>query len=168
MQEGVGAIQRGAQQHISSSVRSSDSGFFSGISHGVLFGLGTKPVTTGIADLQRQPRRFYPPFSTEQGRCIFGLTFFCRWISSILYDIPQVSFEYQSKHLHNSQFVHYPHVCATSTPLSLANQTQRTQPQRLPRLTILRALGGPPRLRVSAKLSNANAGILPPLTAHCN
>jgi hypothetical protein len=106
MLEGIGAIQRGAQQHISSSVRSSDSSFFSGISHGVLFGLGTKPVTTGITDLQRQPRRFYPPFSTEQGKCIFGLTFFCRWISSILYDIPQVSFEYQSKHLHNSQFVH--------------------------------------------------------------
>jgi hypothetical protein len=76
MQEGVGAIQRGAQQHISSSVRSSDSSFFSGISHGVLFGLGTEPVTTGIADLERQPWRFYPPFSTEQGKCILVSRFF--------------------------------------------------------------------------------------------
>jgi hypothetical protein len=65
-----------SQQHISSSVRSSGSSFLSGISHGVLFGLGIRPVTTGIADPEKTANGVYFPLLNRAREVFFRATFF--------------------------------------------------------------------------------------------
>jgi hypothetical protein len=154
MHEGVGAVQRGAQQHISSSVHSRDSSFFSGISHGVLFGLGMGPVTTGIADLQRQPWRFYPLSRQSKGSVFWSHVFFTVG-SRAYYMIYPKSRLNTNQSIYNSHFVHcaIPLSVPYPRPSPLLIKHKEHSPSAPPRLTILRALGGPPRLRVSAKFT---------------